>query len=117
MGLGTFADWIQLGAFGVVSIAFLWGLMKGFPRILDKYTEALTIFARSLTEERASREMMQDKHVESLKGIQQEHSSLVREMSDECHRVHRESHIILERTREALIRTETALERSESLEG
>ena len=102
MGLGTFADWIQLGAFGVVSIAFLWGLMKGFPRILDKYTEALSVFTETLAEERVSREAMQERHISSLK-----------EMGDECHRVHRESHVILERTREALVRTESALDRQD----
>ena len=102
MGLGTFADWIQLGAFGVVAVAFLWGLMKGFPRILDKYTDALAAFMKAMAEERTSREEMQERHNLSMMS-----------MGDECHKVQRESHEVMERTREALIRVESTLDRQE----
>lgn len=113
MGLGTFADWIQLGAFGVVSVAFLWGLMKGFPKILDKYTDALSAFMEEIQKERSSREEMRERHILSLHSMQSKHLEAMQSIGEECHNVQRESHAVLERTREALVRVESTLDRQE----
>jgi len=120
--VGAFTDWIQLGAFGVIACAFLWGLVKGFPRVLDKYAEALDVFSKALAEERDSREaqlaaerkvrdQMLAAERESRERMHQMHLETLGAVGEECHAVQREANTVLDRTREALVRVESALER------
>ena len=102
--LGSFDSWIQLGAFGVLAVVLIWLITRGFPNMLQKFDSMLTaqreFFRSELAEQRACSRQQHSEHLQTIARI-----------GDNLQTLKRESHCVIQETRETLTLMRPTLEK------